>query len=121
MSHDEGPVPGGADSGDQVAGDGRWWYCTCRSEAAKEKPEFDLIEKGKLGLEYTIVIVTLRKMQSSKNEEENYRSEPETKDEENKMCLAWGSCNTTKYYNLARLARLDNKSCWDLFYRHDFL
>ena len=24
MSHDEGPVPGGADSGDQVAGDGRW-------------------------------------------------------------------------------------------------
>ena len=82
---------------------------TEHAEAAKEKPEFDLIEKGKLGLEYTILIVTLRKMQSSMNEEENYRSEPETKDEENKMCLAWGSCNTTKYYNLARLARLDNK------------
>ena len=64
---------------------------TEHAEAAKEKPEFDLIEKGKLGLEYTIVIVTLRKMQSSKNEEENYISEPETKDEENKMCLAWGT------------------------------
>ena len=50
----------------------------------------------KLGLDYdqkmTIVVVTLRKMQSSMNEMENYRSEPNVlNDEDNIMC--WWSYN----------------------------